>query len=92
MKAFKLNMHFRLPDDFTGDLNDAIECMLKYRKDLNKGHSGIFEIDPEISQYENFMGMITTTDRVLLADTWMGIYNTEENKWEWEEGLKISKL
>lgn len=81
MKAFKLNMHFRLPDDFSGDLNDAIEYMLKYRRNPNKNHADVFEYDQEKDQYENFMEMINTTDRVLLADFWLSEYSEENNNW-----------
>ncbi len=32
MKAVRLNVLFKLPDDFSGGLNEAIEEIIKYRK------------------------------------------------------------
>lgn len=89
MKAVKLNIHFRLPDDFTGDLNDAIEEILKYRRNENKNHSSVFNPDPEKDMYENFWDMINTTDRVLLAETWMAEYNNELGEWNYSNELKL---
>ena len=89
MKAVKLNIHFRLPDDFTGDLNDAIEEILKYRRNENKNHSSIFDPDSEKDMYENFWDMINTTDRVLLAETWMAEYNDELGEWNYSNELKL---
>lgn len=91
MKAFKLNMHFKLPDDFKGDLNDAIEEMLKYRRLKDKGHSTVYQYNKDIDQYENFMDMINTTDRVLLAETWIATYDKAENKWKYESTLEIKE-
>jgi len=89
MKALKLNIHFKLPDDFTGDLNDAIEEIIKYRRKEHKGHSTVFKYNPDDDQYTNFWNMIQTTDRVLLAETWMATYNDTENKWDYHDDLKI---
>jgi len=89
MKAFKLNMHFRLPDDFKGDLNDAIEYMLQYRRKKDKGHSDIFNVDNNVDQYTDFWRMINTTDRVLLAETWIAEYNEVDGKWNYKDDLKI---
>jgi len=33
MKILHLNTYFQLPDSFEGDVNDAIEELLKYRKE-----------------------------------------------------------
>ena len=32
-KVVSINIYFLLPDDFNGDLNDALEEIVKYRKD-----------------------------------------------------------
>lgn len=85
MKSLKLNMHFKLPDNFTGDLNDALEELLKYRRNQNKSHKDIYEYNSELSQYENFMIMVNTTDRVLLAEGWMGVYDNDKNEWTWND-------
>jgi hypothetical protein len=89
MKAVKLNIHFKLPDTFKGDLNDAIEEILKYRRTLDKGHSDVYEYNPDEDQYTNFWNMITTTDRVLLAEVWMAEYDNDKKEWSDKDNLKI---
>lgn len=65
-------MMFKLPDDFEGDLNDALEEILKYRRNPNKGHSGVFIANQDKSVYENWWDMVSTTDRVLYGNIWIG--------------------
>jgi hypothetical protein len=72
MKKLHLNINYRLPDDFEGDTNDAIEHMLNYRRG-EKDHKIDFKYDPHKDIYHNWWDMVNTTDRVLL-----GVYSLEE--------------
>ena len=52
MKVLSMHMNFQLPDDFEGDLNDALEELVKYRKD--KGLTNPTEDPtPEYNEEEN---------------------------------------
>lgn len=67
MKRLALNINFKLPDDFNGDLNDAIEELLKYRRS-EKNHDVIFIPDTSRTIYDNWHEMVTTTNRVLYGE------------------------
>lgn len=54
MKRLALNINFKLPDDFNGDLNDAIEELLKYRRS-EKNHDVIFIPDTSRPIYDIFV-------------------------------------
>ena len=43
MKVLHLNIFFKLPEDFDGDLDNAIAEILKYRKALREKHEGLEE-------------------------------------------------
>ncbi len=64
MKMLLLNICFKLPDDFQGDANDAIERMVEYRRS-SKNHETDFTYDPTKEVYDNWWDMVTTTDRIL---------------------------
>jgi hypothetical protein len=66
MKNLHLNIYYKLPDDFEGDTNDAIEHMLNYRRG-EKNHKVDFKYDPSKDVYDNWWEMVNTTDRVLLG-------------------------
>jgi hypothetical protein len=66
MKQLHLNIYYKLPEDFQGDTNDAIEHMLNYRRG-EKNHKVDFKYDPSKDVYDNWWDMVTTTDRVLLG-------------------------
>jgi hypothetical protein len=66
MKNLHLNIYYKLPDDFEGDTNDAIEHMLNYRRG-EKNHKDDFKHDPDKDVYHNWWEMVNTTDRVLLG-------------------------
>lgn len=67
MKRLSLNINFKLPDDLSGDLNDAIEELLKYRRS-EKNHDKDFNPDIAKSIYDNWFEMVTTTNRVLYGE------------------------
>ena len=46
MKVLSMNISFKLPDDFKGDLNDAILAMVEYRKNKDKSDRP----EPQLSQ------------------------------------------
>jgi len=68
MKYFKIDGHFKLPDDFTGDIVEAILVMIGYAKKNNKLND--FEYDNTKSPYENWFTMVTTyPDSNIILDT-----------------------
>lgn len=67
MKRLSLNINFKLPDDFDGDLNDAIEELLKYRRS-EKNHDSNFIPDPAKPIYDNWYDMVNSTNRVLYGE------------------------
>lgn len=80
MKYVHLNVYFKLPEGFEGDLNDAIEELLKYRRG-EKNHNYNFKYNPAKTIYENWWKMINTTDRVLYGEVDLGELNIIENEW-----------
>lgn len=62
----KIDLCFKLPADFTGDLNDALEALVKYRRG-EKNHSGDFAPNPADDVYTNWWNMVHATDRVFYA-------------------------
>jgi hypothetical protein len=79
MKYLKLDIHYKLPDDFEGDENDAIEHLLKYRRS-EKLHKIDFIHDPNEDLYSNWWKMINTTDRVLFGK--VSLSKLVDNEWE----------
>lgn len=77
MKYLNLDVHYRLPDDFEGDLNDAIEHMLKYRRS-EKNHQHDFKYDPLKNGYDNWWEMVNSTDRVLFGSVFLGRLDGKE--------------
>ena len=84
MKYLKLDIHYKLPDDFEGDLNDAIENLLNYRRG-EKNHKEIFHPDMKQDYYTNWWNMINTTDRVLFGEFSISELDKENN---WKDILK----
>ena len=80
MKLLHLNIYFKLPDNFEGDENDAIEEMLKYRRS-EKNHEKDFKFDPNIPVYDNWWNMVNTTDRVLFGE--FDVAELDTDKYEW---------
>lgn len=81
MKLLQLNICFKLPDNFEGDENDAIQTLLDYRRS-EKNHKGDYQYNPNLDIYDNWWEMVNTTDRVLMGS--MGMYELNENG-EWDE-------
>jgi hypothetical protein len=75
-KVLHLNCYFKLPEDFNGDLNDALQALIDYRKS-DKNHEDTFEADEQSSLYENWWNMIHTTDRPFFAEASISEYNNE---------------
>lgn len=86
MKYLRLNIHYKLPDDFEGDMNDAIEHLLKYRRSP-KNHQP-FEEDPNVDDYANWWKMINNTDRVLFGR--VSLSELKDNEWVDFESVKKS--
>lgn len=78
-KLLKLNICYKLPDDFNGDLNDAIEHLLNYRRS-KKNHDKHFKSDPNKDVYSNWWDMIHETDRILFGEVSLAEFNGQEFK------------
>lgn len=78
MKYLRLDLHYKLPDDFEGDVNDAIEHLLKYRRG-EKNHKTDFIPDTELDHYSNWWEMINSTDRVLFGG--VSLSKLEDEEW-----------
>ncbi len=63
-QLMKLNLCFKLPKNFKGDLNDALDLLVAYRR-APKKHKKQYKMDPTISPYENWFQMVQETDRSL---------------------------
>lgn len=80
MKMLSLNIYYKLPDNFDGDMNDAIEHMLKYRRS-EKNHTDNFKHDPVQDIYANWWDMIHQTDRPLFGEVQYAKLDKKQNKW-----------
>ena len=65
MKLLHLNVYFKLPDDFGGDLDDAIAEIIKYRKDLREKREGARE--PPDSEANKKIPMACTMEEYMQA-------------------------
>lgn len=81
-KLLQLNICFKLPADFRGDLNDALDALVKYRRG-EKNHNKIFTPDKNASVYDNWWTMIHETDRVLYGSIGLDEYTAEDGE-EWK--------
>ena len=88
MKAIKFDVVFKLPDDFTGDVNDAIEAIAKYRRIENKTYDAEFDPKPDVSLYENWWEMIHSTNRKLLGETWLGELTEDGKDWKITDNIE----
>lgn len=79
MKQLYLNVNFKLPEDFSGDLNDAIEELLKYRR-KDKPNEDEYSPDCTLSNYENWWRKVTTTNGRLFGE--VSLVELKGNKWE----------
>ncbi len=75
----KLNICFKIPKGFKGDLNDAILELYKYRTS-KKTHTSIFEPSSEKDVYDNWWDMVSSTDRRLHGEVSL----TELKDGEWK--------
>ena len=66
-KLFHIDCYFRLPKKFNGDVNDALTELLKYKK--MKKDKQEFVVDNDLSIYDNWFEMVTTTNLKLLGNT-----------------------
>lgn len=81
-RLLQLNLCFKLPADFKGDLNDALEAILKYRRG-EKNHDKDFKADPDKNIYNNWWDMVHETDRVLYGSIKYAKYTGDsENPWK----------
>lgn len=55
MKYFKIEGHFKLPDDFTGGIEEALLLMISYAKQT---HNSEYVYNQDKSMYENWWYMI----------------------------------
>lgn len=51
MKIARLNFYFKLPDDFSGDINDVLREIIKYRE--KHGKKAMAESTPMAQEVEN---------------------------------------
>ncbi len=85
MKILKLDICFKLPDDYnSSDLNDALEELIKYRKNLNlnENPNEVSDniIDEKLSVYDNWWNLIHTTSMKLHGS--VSICALENNEWK----------
>ena len=78
-KLMKIDMCFKLPKDFNGNLNDAIQAMLDYRKG-EKNHDKNFISDPKDDVYTNWWNMVCETDRPLYSAVSLSEFDGENWK------------
>ena len=76
-KWLALDMCFKLPEGFNGDLNDALQALLDYRRGP-KDHKGIWESNPELDVYSNWWDMVHESDRVLFGSVSINTYDKEK--------------
>ncbi len=81
LKLLRLDICFRLPNDFNGNLNDAIRCLLEYREIKEKNHDKLFISNPDQTIYENWFDMVNTTNRKLFGEVSISSLN-EQNGWD----------
>ncbi len=75
----ELNINFRLPKNFKGDINDAILEVYRYRKSI-KSHDKTFSPNVEDDIYTNWWNMVNTTDRRLFGS--VAYHKFKDNEWE----------
>ncbi len=87
MKILKLDICFQLPDNYnSSDLNDALEELIKYRKDLlSKPHvidpaDSPINIDPNLSVYDNWWNIVNKTQFKLHGH--ISICKLENDAWK----------
>lgn len=82
MKVLSMNIHFLLPDNFNGNLNDALEEIIKYRKSKNLTKYKAIELDRDdkISRWQTFLSVIQEGFR-LYGGIFVGEWNSENKKW-----------
>lgn len=68
MKVLRLNTYFLLPDDFAGDVNDALSELIKYRK-----AKGLTAMAPTGFHLEDHPECTTEDEEKLWADFYAGI-------------------
>lgn len=76
----KLNICFKIPKGFKGDLNDAILELYRYRTS-SKNHDKVFTPNVDKDVYENWWDMVSSTDRRLFGEVSL----TELKQGEWTD-------
>lgn len=66
MKCLHLNIYFKLPDNFNGDLNSALTELIKYRE-CKKPDSN-YTVREDLNLYENWWEMVSNSESKLLGD------------------------
>jgi len=77
-KLLKLDICFKLPADFKGDLNDAIQALLDYRKGKKEPDHTFKPLDDTI--FNNWWVMVNETDLKLLGAASLSEYDGEDFK------------
>jgi len=87
MKVLHLNSYFLLPDDFDGDVNDAIQCLLEYRKNRNltefKNDNSSDKPWEELSQNEKWERFCEATQKGLRHTGSACFSEFDDNTKEW---------
>ena len=76
-KLVKIDLCFKLPADFEGDLNDALQAVIDYRKG-EKNHDKTFHANGDSTAYENWLKMVQETDRPFFAKASMSEFDGEK--------------
>jgi len=76
-KLVKVDFCFKLPSDFEGDLNDALQAVIDYRKG-EKNHDKDFKANGESTAYENWWRMVNETDRPFFAKASISEFDGEK--------------
>ena len=76
-KLVKVDFCFKLPADFKGDLNDALQAVIDYRKG-EKNHDKTFEANEKSTTYENWWNMVQNTNRPFFAKASISEFDGEQ--------------
>ena len=92
MKILHLNLLYILPDDFSGDTNDAIEALLKHRREKgDNSETLVLDFSEEEATFlyntkkflwDKLMKLRVAADKMLVGFVDMSAWNAEAEIWE----------
>lgn len=85
MKILKLNVYFKLPNDFEGGLNDALREYIKYREDKNLGLTPYVEDSVRHLNDDNHWQLFCNgveKEKYVCGEYCISKWNEKEKEWE----------